>query len=172
MLSYIWKLVNWFQRQPMLSAKARSLMLKTVGVKMDIGARISENVYLGSNKLHMGKNSFINVGSFLDGNELICLEEYVRIGPYVKILTGTHNYRMSVIRRRIEDSTISKKVVIERGCWIGMGTIILPGIKISEGCIIAAGSVVIRDTEPNKLYAGNPAKCIKELSTEEDHMKS
>lgn len=169
-MDYIWKLTNWVQRQPLIPIKTRSLLLKAMKVQMDTGAYISDNVYLGSNKLHMGKDSFINVGSFLDGNELIFLEDYVRVGPYVKILTGTHNYRMSVVRRRSEDPTISKKVIIKKGCWIGMGAIILPGITIAEGCIIAAGAVVIRDTKRNGLYAGNPAKCVKELSTENDYL--
>lgn len=44
----------------------------------------------------------------------------------------------------------------------------MPGITIAEGCIIAAGAVVIRDTEQNGLYAGNPAKGVKDLPATED----
>ncbi len=49
-----------------------------------------------------------------------------------------------------------------------MGAIIMPGVTIAEGCVVAAGAVVTRSTEPNGLYAGNPAVRKKDLSTEED----
>lgn len=116
----------------------------------------------------MGKETFVNVNSFLDGNAPIIIEDYSRCGPYTKILTGTHTYRHSVIRRHPEDKTIAKSVRIKRGSWIGMGSLILPGVTIAEGCIIGAGSVVIKNTEPNGLYAGNPAKRVKDLPTTED----
>lgn len=165
---YLWKVFNYIQSLSLIHAKIRILLLKLFGLKLHYSSLIAENVYIGSNKLVMGKNTFVNVGSFLDGNAQIILEDYVRCGPHVKILTGTHNYRLSKIRRRPEDGTVSKKVIIKKGCWIGMGSIILPGITIAEGCIIAAGSVIIKDTEPNGLYAGNPAKRVKDLPTTED----
>lgn len=55
------------------------------------------------------------------------------------------------------------EIVIENDVWIGMNCIILKGIRIGHGSIIAAGSVVMGDVEPNSLYAGNPARKIKEL---------
>ena len=46
--------------------------------------------------------------------------------------------------------------------WIGYGAIIMSGVKIANGSIIAAGSVVTHDTEPYSIYAGIPAKKIKD----------
>ena len=129
---------------------------------------IAENVHIGSNNLKMGKETFINVGRFIDSCSTVTLEDYVRCGPYVKILTGTHKYRNSVIRRVLADGLLAKPVTIKKGSWVGMGSIILPGVIIVEGCIIAAGSVVIKDTESNGLYAGNPAKRVKDLPTTDD----
>jgi maltose O-acetyltransferase len=59
---------------------------------------------------------------------------------------------------------LRKPVIIERGCWIGMGATILPGITIAEGCVIAADCTVTKSTAPNGLYAGTPARRIKNLS--------
>ena len=56
------------------------------------------------------------------------------------------------------------EITIESNVWIGMNCIILKGVKIGSGSIIAAGSVVIGQVDPNSLYAGNPAKKIKQLS--------
>lgn len=60
-------------------------------------------------------------------------------------------------------NSLRKPITIGRGCWIGTRSIILPGVTIGDGCIIAAGSVVNKDCEPNGLYAGCPAKRIKNL---------
>jgi acetyltransferase-like isoleucine patch superfamily enzyme len=51
--------------------------------------------------------------------------------------------------------------------WIGMNCIVLKGVSIGPGAIVAAGSVVIADVEPNSLYAGNPAKKIKTLAPQD-----
>lgn len=68
----------------------------------------------------MGKETFINVGSFMDGCAPIILEDYVRCGPYVKILTGTHKYRDSVIRRA-DDGLLSIPVTIKKEVGLGLG---------------------------------------------------
>jgi maltose O-acetyltransferase len=125
-----------------------------------------ENVYLGSNKLVAGKNVVINIGCFFDGSAPIYLGVSgggVRIGPYVRILTGSHSYALNVMRRGPGSVDLEKPVIIERGCWIGMGTTILPGITIAEGCVIAADSTVTKSTAPNGLYTGTPARRIKDL---------
>ncbi|WP_407672032.1 acyltransferase [Noviherbaspirillum soli] len=113
----------------------------------------------------MHSNTFVNVNCFLDGCARITLEEWVRLGPHVKILTGTHSYENSVLRRSPRSKNINLPVVIKRGSWVGMGAMLLPGVTIGEGCIIAAGAVVIKSTLPNGLYAGNPAKRLKDLPT-------
>ena len=50
-----------------------------------------------------------------------------------------------------------------KGTWIGANAIVLPGVRIGEGCVIAAGSVVVNDCEDNSLYAGVPARFIRKL---------
>ena len=64
---------------------------------------------------------------------------------------------------RWTNSGLSKEIVIENDVWIGMNCMILKGVRIGSGSIIAAGSIVIHDVEANSLYAGNPAKKIKSL---------
>jgi len=54
-------------------------------------------------------------------------------------------------------------VNIEDGAWLGFGTIVLPGVTIGKETVVAAGSVVAEDIEPRSLYAGTPAKKIKDL---------
>ena len=54
-------------------------------------------------------------------------------------------------------------VVIQDKCWIGFNVIILKGVTIGEGAVVAAGSVVTKDVAPYTLVAGNPARFIKDL---------
>jgi len=60
-----------------------------------------------------------------------------------------------------------EKVVLKRGCMLGMGTIVLPGVTVGEGSLIAAGSVVTRDIPAWTVAAGNPARVIREIKERE-----
>ncbi len=84
----------------------------------------------------------------------------VLIGYGTKILSTNH-----VIPANREKIFYSghdkKKVTIEKDVWIGANCIILPGVKIGEGAVVAAGSVVTKDVEPFIIVGGVPAKKIK-----------
>lgn len=55
-------------------------------------------------------------------------------------------------------------VTIERRCWVGTRCIILKGVHLGEGCVVAAGSVVTKSFPPYSLIAGNPARLIRSLA--------
>ena len=61
-------------------------------------------------------------------------------------------------------------VVIGDGCWIGARAMILPGVNIGAGTIIASGSVVTSSCDPNSLYAGSPARKVKVLPMEREEL--
>jgi maltose O-acetyltransferase len=54
-------------------------------------------------------------------------------------------------------------VTVGAGCWVGARCLILPGVTIGDGCIVAAGSTVRDDCEPNGVYAGVPARRVRDL---------
>ena len=56
-----------------------------------------------------------------------------------------------------------KPIIVGDGCWIGANSLIMPGVTIGNGVVIAAGSVVTKDCESDCLYGGVPAKKIKEF---------
>ena len=58
-------------------------------------------------------------------------------------------------------------LIIERDCWIGYGAVILTGVRVGRGAIIAAGSVVLKDVEPYSIVAGNPARVVAKRFSEE-----
>lgn len=57
--------------------------------------------------------------------------------------------------------------VLDNSCWIGMRAMLMPGVKLGEGCVVAAGSVVTKDVEPYTIVGGNPAKVIKKRFSDE-----
>lgn len=93
---------------------------------------------------------------------------YVCIGAETVILMGGNNthrpdwFSCYPFMKKIKDAYVSKgDTVIEDGVWIGMRALIMPGIHIAEGALIAANSVVTKDVPPYSIVAGNPAKQIK-----------
>ncbi|MCT7626112.1 acyltransferase [Aliarcobacter butzleri] len=57
----------------------------------------------------------------------------------------------------------AKSVILKKGSWIGANSIILAGVTIGENSVVGAGSIVTKDIPPFTVYAGNPAKLIKEI---------
>ncbi len=85
----------------------------------------------------------------------------VMMGPEVMIYTRNHNYSRTDIPMIKQGDSEPKAVEIGNDVWIASRVIILPGVKIGEGAIIGAGSVVTKDVPPYAIAAGNPAKVLK-----------
>lgn len=152
----------------MPTAVLRRTIMKVIGVNIPITSYVAGGSVIGSNKIKIGNYVGVNSYCFLDGAAEIILEDNVRLGAQVTILTGTHDIEPSVIRRDLSKGTTPMPVTIGRGSWICARVTILPGVRIGEGCVVAAGSVVNKDLQPNGLYAGVPAKLVRSLSTEND----
>ncbi len=93
---------------------------------------------------------------------------YVCIGAETIILMGGNNtHRMDwfasyPFMETIKEAYIDKgDTIIGDGVWIGMRAMIMPGVHIGEGAVIAANSVVTKDVEPYTIVGGNPAQVIK-----------
>lgn len=106
-----------------------------------------------------GRGCFLNVGVFLDHGP-ISLGRNVFVGPRAMVLTGDHP--IGSPERRAADGE-HRAVTIGDGCWIGAGAIVLPGVQIGAGCVIGAGAVVARDCAPHGVYAGVPARRLRDL---------
>jgi maltose O-acetyltransferase len=131
------------------------------GMKAGADCRIFDGVYFGApTRLTLGDRVFINSRCFLDGCDRIQIESDVYLAMNVSLITGTHSIGPSVCRAGVQRLA---PVSIKKGCWIGANSTILPGVAVAQGCVVAAGSVVTRDTDPNGLYAGVPARRIRDL---------
>lgn len=86
----------------------------------------------------------------------------VLFAPHVAII-GRNDHNMDLPGITIWDSPRgeSRKVTIGNDCWIGYGAIILSGVALGNGCVVAAGSVVTKDVPPNAIVAGVPAQVLR-----------
>jgi acetyltransferase-like isoleucine patch superfamily enzyme len=113
------------------------------------------------------RNLRIGSGSIIAPDATFCLDapitigKNVSIGPRVLLYTATHH--VGVQSRRMQVHTEARSIVIEDGAWVGLGAIILAGVRVSRGAVVAAGSVVGRDVPANALVAGNPAEVVEQL---------
>jgi acetyltransferase-like isoleucine patch superfamily enzyme len=103
----------------------------------------------------IGENSIIGDHAFLDGRYKICIGNNVNISGNVKLYTLEHDINSSNFEGK--GGTIN----INDWAYICSSSIILPGVTIGEGAVVAAGAVVTKDVDPWTLVGGVPAKFIK-----------
>lgn len=115
------------------------------------------------NNIKFSKGIRINSDVFLHAADKIIIGENCTLSDGVKILTTGYeisNWSNNVYKK----DHITKNVIIEKNVWLCANCIVLPGARIAEGCVIAAGSIVTDNLlEPYTLYGGVPAKKIKKL---------
>lgn len=121
-------------------------------------------------KVKIGEGTYgpLSIYYFGNPNERLEIGKYCCIGPNVTfLLGGEHNYKnksnypFKEVEEKIGYSDTKGPILIDDDVWIGYGVIILSGVKIGKGAVIAAGSVVTHDVEPYSIVGGNPAKLIK-----------
>lgn len=111
-------------------------------------------------RLRIGNDCFFNIGLTLDLGAPITIGNNVSIGPDAMILTMTHDFGPA--EHRCGEFRL-EPVSIGNGAWIGARSVILPGVTIGDGAVVAAGALVNRDVPAHGVVAGVPARMIKSL---------
>ncbi|MBI59944.1 galactoside O-acetyltransferase [bacterium] len=136
-------------------------------VTICFGALIRPSGFWGRNLgkgLSMGNNSSIGAYSYIGCSGKVQIGNQVLIGPNVSIIAENHIFDSLDIP--IQNQGVSNKgIVIEDNVWIGTKSVILDGVKIGYGSIVAAGSVVTKNIPSNVIVAGTPAKIIRQRDT-------
>jgi maltose O-acetyltransferase len=158
---YGFRVFNGMLGSELVPAFLRTKIMRFVGFDLSPECTIWPGCSFRSKKIAIGSDVFINVGFFFDGYDQCTIGNRVRIGQFVRIITATHEFGPSEQRGMVE--VVGKPICIEDGCWIGAGATILPGVTLKRGCVVATNSVVLNSTEEDGLYAGNPAKRVRDL---------
>lgn len=110
--------------------------------------------------LKVGNNSSIGPYSYIGCSGYIEIGDNVMLSPRVSIYSENHNFQKEDVK--IIDQGVTRSFVkIGDDCWIASNVIVLAGVSIGKGAVVAAGSVVTKDIPPYGVVAGNPAKIVK-----------
>ena len=115
--------------------------------------------------LQIGDGCYLGKEVLLDLAEKINLEDQVTISMRVTILTHTHAGKSNLSQSRLLPSYAPVK--LRRGCYIGAGAIILPGVEIGQDAIVGAGAVVTHSVLPCTTVVGVPARVIADAKFDE-----
>jgi acetyltransferase-like isoleucine patch superfamily enzyme len=125
--------------------------------------------------IEVGDDVYIGIGANLSASESkIIIGNKVMFGPNVTIMGGDHNTSligkyMYDIKDKLPENDLP--VIIKDDVWIGTGAIILKGVTIEEGAIVAAGAVVTKNVPEYSIVAGIPAKIVKSRFTSAELLK-
>ena len=123
---------------------------------------IGNNVFIGNNSLLGSSCSIIVEDNVLISFDCLIQDSDNHSSISTERLTDTYDWKNG--RQHRWDLTPMKPIHIKKLAWIGAKSIILKGVTIGEGAIVAAGSVVTKDVAPYTIVGGNPAKFIKETT--------
>jgi len=111
----------------------------------------------GRGTIELGERVFINSGARVIANNLVRIGDDVLIGLDAVIVDSSmHGQEGRPVQHRT--------TIIGSGSWVGMRAIVMPGVRLGERCIVAAGAVVTSDVPPDTLVAGVPARVVRGLN--------
>ena len=132
----------------------------------------AENIF-PINKVSIGKHTYGGIKFLTWGavNEYLDIGPYCSIGPDVTFIGGgnhqytnisTYPFKSKIVKQKnFVESYSNGKIKLCTDVWIGSKVVILSGVKIGQGAIVAAGSVVHKDVPPYSIVGGSPLKIIK-----------
>jgi len=187
---FLVKLMEW-RAKSRLRDHAGLQIAPTVKIRYrKLKLRPSNSIKIGDGSIFEGDISFERDGASVEigcntaiGASHLIVATRIEIGDDVLVSFGCtiddHNshpiswpLRSNDVRewyngRKDWTHVVSRPVRLSNKCWIGMHSIVLKGVTIGEGAIVAAGSVVTKDVPAWTIVGGNPATVIRELSPDE-----
>lgn len=126
-------------------------------LKVNGQSRVTPTTYLGNN-VNFNGMEISGFGKVTIGNNF-------HSGTECMMITSVHNYD-SGVAIPYDNTFINRDIVIEDNVWLGSRVIVLGGVRIGEGAIIQAGSVVVKDIPQYAIAGGHPAKAFKTRNIE------
>jgi acetyltransferase-like isoleucine patch superfamily enzyme len=147
----------------------KTLILRVHGMKVGKRVEFYPGVLISTGKeasLSIGDDVDLAWGVLITTKGGVSIGDRTWIGYRTMILSSNHGIpseRMPIFQSSTETiiPDVPKPVTIRNDVWIGCGVIILPGVTIGEGAVVAAGSVVTRDVEAFSIVGGCPARMIR-----------
>lgn len=116
-----------------------------------------------ASRIKLGTECYINNAVLNTNSGNIILEDYVFCGLGVSLITGEHDITKKNQERIQSYPKTGNDIIIRQGVWLASNVTVLGPCEIGAHSVIAAGSLVVRDVPPNCVYAGSPARFVKEI---------
>ncbi len=145
-------------RRSSVAKKFRAFWAKRIAKNCGKNVNIEQNAVFGP-LLEIGNDSGVGINCEIYGP--VTIGENVMMGPEVVIYTSGHRHDRTDIPMGEQGDEDANPVTIGNDVWIGRRAIIMPGVKIGNGCIIGAAAVVTKDIPAYTVAAGVPAKVVK-----------
>jgi acetyltransferase-like isoleucine patch superfamily enzyme len=147
---------SWFTPRIVRHGAYRAAGMKTLGPNT-----FPDLTILGpASHVTVGRHSLIGAQCYFDAAGEIRIGDNCLIGPRVMLLTSDHPTGPDGLPEMLP---VGQPITIGDRVWIGAATLVLPGVTIGEGCVLAAGAVITSDCAPRGVYAGIPARRVKDL---------
>ncbi len=154
----LWHFMNaLFLQNPLNpSSKLKIILLRFFGAQIGEGVVLKPGINVKYPwNLQIGSYSWIGENAWLDSLAPINIGSNVCISQGAYVCTGNHDWADPAF------GLIVEPVTIEDGAWVGARATVLPGVTMAIQSVIAAGSVISKDTWPYQIYSGNPAVAVK-----------
>jgi maltose O-acetyltransferase len=153
--------VNSLAASPYVSFDARKRIYRRVGMEVSPECyEIGAHCYFHSADIVIGPKTRINDYCYFENVGRISIGRGVGIGMHAAFITSAHEIGPA---QRRSGRWSFEPITLGDGCWVGARSTVLPGVTIGAGAVIAAGSTVTGDCEPNCIYGGNPARLIRRI---------
>lgn len=165
-LFVLYRLVDFFlsrSAHPIFGSMSRAIrvgfarkVFRSVGKSVNIEKGVD---FKNGSEIVLGSHSGLGYRCVVPHN--LVVGENVMMGPEVVIFGSNHNMDRLDVPMRLQGYKAYPPVTIGNDVWIGQRVIVLPGVNIGDGTVVAAGSVVTKSVPSFAVVGGNPAKVIK-----------
>lgn len=143
------------------SHTVRNWMYRNAGLRLDPTSSIHWRAeFYAPERITIGPHCTIGDSAFLDGRSGLTIGASVNLGSHVSIYTRQHD---------VDDPDFAETgapVRIEDYAWVSSHSVLLPGVTVGEGAVVAAGAVVAKSVPAYTLVGGNPARHIRDRTTD------
>lgn len=152
-----------FNQTSSLDLGRREAMLREMFAEIGEGCYIEPPFHanFGGGHVHFGKSVYANFNLTCVDDTHIYVGDYTMFGPNVTIATAGHPILPEL---RQQGYQYNMPVHIGKNCWLGAGTVVLPGVTIGDNVVVGAGSIVTKDIPSNVVAVGNPCRVLREVS--------
>ncbi len=141
-------------------SRLKTLVLRAFGATVGVGVVVKPRVRIKDPRnLTVGDHCWIGEEVWIDNLAPVTFGEAVCVSQGAYLCTGGHNYA------RPSFDLVIGPITVQDQAWVGAKAVLLPGVTVGAGAVVAAGAVVTKDVPPRMIVAGNPARALRPRPT-------